>query len=130
MFLDSTYRMLGRKYMYLITLMSIQVQRTFQYGKPSHFSDIDECKTNTDKCQDDATCVNTIGGYNCTCNPGFNGDGYNCTGTLTFLYIRWNCSLASLGKVVYVIQMVLVPRFAREIFVWPKLEKRKKNRAL
>ena len=44
------------------------------------FLDIDECKLGTDNCQDDATCINTHGGYNCTCNPGFGGDGFNCTG--------------------------------------------------
>ena len=30
-------------------------------------------------CDDDATCTNTDGGYNCTCNDGYEGDGFNCT---------------------------------------------------
>ena len=42
--------------------------------------DIDECQTGAHRCQADATCINTVGGYNCTCNPGYGGDGFNCTG--------------------------------------------------
>ena len=44
------------------------------------FPDIDECLTGTHTCQEDATCNNTIGWYNCTCNPGFDGNGKNCNG--------------------------------------------------
>lgn len=45
--------------------------------------DINECETGTHKCQVDATCNNTIGWYNCTCNPGYGGNGTaNCTGEL------------------------------------------------
>ena len=42
--------------------------------------DIDECQAGTHKCQANATCINTAGGYNCTCNPGYGEDGFNCTG--------------------------------------------------
>ena len=49
--------------------------------------DEDECAVELHDCDDNATCANTIGGYNCTCNPGFhqfqdgkacikNGEGY------------------------------------------------------
>ena len=41
--------------------------------------DIDECESGAHRCQADATCINTVGGYNCTCNPGYGGDGFNCT---------------------------------------------------
>ena len=30
-------------------------------------------------CHVHAFCTNTIGGYNCTCNEGYEGDGFNCT---------------------------------------------------
>ena len=43
-------------------------------------SDVDECVDGTHQCSSDAVCVNTEGSYNCTCNPGYEGDGYNCTG--------------------------------------------------
>ncbi|CAH3111587.1 unnamed protein product, partial [Porites lobata] len=41
-------------------------------------NDIDECAKNTHKCGANAYCNNTKGGYNCTCHPGYYGDGKNC----------------------------------------------------
>ena len=43
------------------------------------FSDIDECAENTHSCSFNAVCSNTKGAYNCTCKPGYHGDGNNCT---------------------------------------------------
>ena len=44
-------------------------------------SDIDECVVDTHhNCSSDAFCNNTHGSFNCTCKPGFTGDGENCTG--------------------------------------------------
>ena len=31
--------------------------------------DVDECKTGAAQCQQ--TCTNTLGGYECSCRPGF-----------------------------------------------------------
>ena len=52
------------------------------YHNASFFqtSDIDECVDNSDSCHADAVCTNTKGAYNCTCNNGYEGDGFNCTG--------------------------------------------------
>ena len=47
-------------------------------------SDIDECLTELHNCDDNAYCNNTIGSYNCTCNKGYEGSGFNCTGTKYF----------------------------------------------
>ena len=44
------------------------------------FTDIDECKGNH-SCHVNATCKNTKGSYVCTCNPGYVGNGSDCTGT-------------------------------------------------
>ena len=44
------------------------------------FSDIDECAEKTHTCSSDAVCINTKGSYNCTCKPGYHGDGKNCLG--------------------------------------------------
>ena len=46
-----------------------------------------------DKCQEircgtNATCTNTKGSLRCTCNTGFYGDGYNCTGKPVSLLTR------------------------------------------
>ena len=49
---------------------------------PTHsHSDIDECSS-ANECHLDATCTNTKGSYNCTCQDGFEGDGKNCTGKI------------------------------------------------
>jgi len=40
--------------------------------------DIDECLTNNGECDVHAICSNTIGSYNCTCNPGYSGNGFEC----------------------------------------------------
>ena len=38
------------------------------------FIDIDECVANTDNCDANAACSNTIGSFTCTCNNGFSGE--------------------------------------------------------
>ena len=42
--------------------------------------DIDKCKEGTHDCSNFARCVNLIGGYDCECHAGFEGDGTTCTG--------------------------------------------------
>ena len=42
------------------------------------YSDIDEC-TVSNPCHEKATCNDTFGSFNCLCDPGFTGDGLNCT---------------------------------------------------
>ena len=32
----------------------------------------------------DGHCNNTIGSYNCSCNGGYDGNGFNCTGDYYF----------------------------------------------
>lgn len=42
--------------------------------------DVDECASNTDNCSANAACKNTIGSFSCTCNSGYQGNGYVCNG--------------------------------------------------
>ena len=42
--------------------------------------DINECSTNAHNCDANAFCSNSEGSYNCTCSPGYNGNGTSCTG--------------------------------------------------
>ena len=44
-----------------------------------HITDVDECSASTHSCSENAECTNTKGGYTCTCNAGYTGDGKNCT---------------------------------------------------
>ena len=41
--------------------------------------DIDECATDADNCDANATCTNTDGSFTCACNEGYVGDGVNCS---------------------------------------------------
>ena len=43
-------------------------------------SDINECNAGTHNCSSNAFCNNTKGSYNCSCKPGYTGDGRTCTG--------------------------------------------------
>ena len=46
-------------------------------------ADIDECQRNTHNCNVSATCANTPGSFNCTCNLGYTGDGVvRCDGKI------------------------------------------------
>ena len=41
-------------------------------------ADVDECQLGTDNCAANAVCSNTVGGFDCNCNPGYSGDGVDC----------------------------------------------------
>ena len=43
-------------------------------------TDLDECKTSTHTCDDNADCKNTVSSYTCTCKAGYTGDGQKCKG--------------------------------------------------
>ena len=43
-------------------------------------ADKDECASGTHNCDKNAACLNIDGGFTCTCNEGYSGDGVNCTG--------------------------------------------------
>ena len=45
------------------------------------FSDIDECSTERNPCDENAECSNTVGSYSCACKAGFTGNGTTCQGS-------------------------------------------------
>ena len=49
------------------------------------FADVNECKTGEHNCDANANavCNNTEGSFECTCKPGYSGNGVNCTGDYT-----------------------------------------------
>ena len=40
--------------------------------------DLNECFLETHNCNEHATCTNSIGSFECTCNEGFSGNGTTC----------------------------------------------------
>lgn len=40
--------------------------------------EVDECKSGEHSCHEHADCSNTAGSYHCRCQPGYEGDGYDC----------------------------------------------------
>ncbi|XP_041376626.1 latent-transforming growth factor beta-binding protein 1-like [Gigantopelta aegis] len=57
--------------------------RTWGIHKPARAqvrSDVNECATGADNCVDPSLgglCTNTLGSFNCSCMPGYTGDGIN-----------------------------------------------------
>lgn len=41
------------------------------------------CSTNNSGCSDQASCSFTDGNVTCTCNTGYDGDGFTCSGKST-----------------------------------------------
>ena len=51
---------------------------------------VDECLDGLDNCT--YACVNTIGGYVCECEPGFENNGpFECVGNLSYSFGLWAC---------------------------------------
>ena len=48
-------------------------------------TDINECTNGRAECHDNASCTNTDGSYECTCDTGFTGDGFNCTSEIAII---------------------------------------------
>ena len=50
---------------------------------PCESLDTDECYLNSDNCDVNAACANTLFSYSCTCKAGFIGNGTTCEGAVT-----------------------------------------------
>ena len=65
-----------------------QLQLAYYYYFCSFFGfcffiiDVDECTASSSMCHENAFCNNTLGSYNCTCKPGYYGDGKTCKGKI------------------------------------------------
>lgn len=46
--------------------------------------DVNECSEDRHDCHHNATCTDTEGSFNCTCNTGYSGDGNSCQGQFTY----------------------------------------------
>ena len=52
-------------------------------------SDTDECDGNTHNCHDNATCINTMGGFLCVCMDSHSGNGTHCAGMERHAHRGW-----------------------------------------
>ena len=64
----------------------------------NHSTDEDECLMHTHLCSDWANCSNTIGGYNCSCWHGYDGDGFNCSGECVILHDMFHITQPFIDK--------------------------------
>lgn len=48
------------------------------FASGTRCEDIDECAAGLDDCDANASCDNTNGGYSCSCDDGYEGDGRDC----------------------------------------------------
>ena len=62
-----------------------------------YFADNDECMDGTDLCAANATCINTDGGYNCSCDVGYEGDGFNCTSKI----VTWTYGVSTYPSMIH-----------------------------
>jgi len=62
---------------YIRRLLDLQLSTYIFY----HFIDIDECLA--DPCDKNSACTNSDGSFTCTCNTGYNGDGFSCAGEIS-----------------------------------------------
>ncbi|XP_066025909.1 cubilin-like [Pocillopora verrucosa] len=59
---------------------------------PKCKKDIDECALGTQGCSENALCNNNKGSYNCSCKPGYSGDGQTCEDIDECATGKTNCS--------------------------------------
>jgi hypothetical protein len=48
-------------------------------GYTGCYLEIDECALDLDDCDANAYCIDAFSGWDCTCFPGFTGDGFTCS---------------------------------------------------
>jgi len=46
-------------------------------------TDVNECAANNGGCSNNAYCTNSPGSFTCSCNDGYDGDGFCCKGNFT-----------------------------------------------
>ena len=72
-----------------LSYWNVSLQNLFYF----FFSDFDECANNTDDCDVNAYCNNTVGSFNCTCNSGYTGNGTACAGKYDYFILDRSSSI-------------------------------------
>ena len=73
----------------LIYYIFFYISIVYIYYRVCSLLDIDECSeayaVKMYNCHPNASCINTQSSYNCSCNPTYIGDSFNCKGMVVFL---------------------------------------------
>ena len=72
-------------------------------------TDIDECDRDLDNCDVNAACMNTVGSYDCMCNAGFDGSGFNGDCNSEFNSRLFSYSNDVVSYVVFFLQELICP---------------------
>ena len=72
-------------FLFILGIVSPAVYRNFRFDF-FFLPDIDECKSENHDCHANANCLNTLGSYNCSCWPGYKGNGAICTDIMKKLF--------------------------------------------
>ena len=72
--------------------------------------DVNECLSERHECDVNADCVNTEGGYNCSCREGFMGNGTHCSGIINI-----NCSTCIYPKVTNLCVRFIYANYATQV---------------
>ena len=68
-------------YIILVTILTTCLFRQNRFNIYFNYhSDADECLNNSHNCSENANCTNIEGSFNCSCKPGYIGNGHNCSG--------------------------------------------------
>ena len=73
-------------------------------------SDIINCGDD-DGCHGNASCIDSNGSYDCVCDSGFTGDGFNCSGKFSYLV-----DLRSGSWVLVCLEWCIIPHLFRNLF--------------
>ena len=86
--------------------------------------DINECETGNDSCHENAQCTNTEGSFTCSCNPGYTGDGIECSGALTVVPEFAAVLMFAAGVLMFIaVVLMVIAILCGSICVMHKLKK-------
>ena len=77
-------------------------QAPFTFFSVLNVLDVNECTNGTHNCHDNASLQNSVGSFNCSCNPGYDGKGTICSG-IQYISFHLTASLRFLYNCVTVI---------------------------
>ena len=78
--LDKSYYLIPHTPWFLVNFCHPSVSSNVTVAFFPLLLDINECTTSVHNCDVNAFCSNSEGSYNCTCSPGYTGNGTSCTG--------------------------------------------------